>query len=108
MKTIGLSDIDLLDIGNTIQLYGAIFSGKGQMFYIPMPDEDESDLHSAGDHKVLSMGIDDWQKFLSQSDNVDVIGVDKAILRKCNRQIDQKVSWAVYKRDGYACRYCNR
>jgi 5-methylcytosine-specific restriction endonuclease McrA len=32
--------------------------------------------------------------------------VTKAILRKSQRLIEQRVSWAVFKRDGYRCRYC--
>ena len=30
----------------------------------------------------------------------------KAVIRKCQRNIEQGVSWNVFRRDGYACRYC--
>lgn len=30
----------------------------------------------------------------------------KAIVRKSTRQIEQGVSWAVYRRDNFRCRYC--
>jgi len=32
----------------------------------------------------------------------------KAVVRKCQRNIDQVVSWNVFGRDNFACRYCGR
>lgn len=66
--------------------------------------------------EVLSMDSRDWERFLRQTDlmETDIIAKDKSgglvkiVVRKSNRQIDQNVSWRVFKRDGYACRYCGR
>lgn len=106
MKTISLAQINLLKIGNEIQLYGAIYSGNDQIFLIPLPEEDPDDLKT---HEVaiLTMDSADFARFLNQTDVLDVQGA-KAILRKSQRQIDQSVSWSVYRRDEYACRYCGR
>lgn len=30
----------------------------------------------------------------------------KAVVRKAERQIDEAIKWAVYKRDNYTCVYC--
>jgi 5-methylcytosine-specific restriction endonuclease McrA len=38
----------------------------------------------------------------------DKNGLKKAILRKSTRQIDAGVSWRVFKRDEYTCRYCGK
>jgi hypothetical protein len=62
------------------------------------------------------MGLEDWKKFMRQVDlkETEVLreGPDrklrKAVVRKCQRIIDNRVSWQVYKRDGYRCRYCGR
>ena len=107
---ITLNDIDLLEIGNEIQIAGMIFSGKNNTLLVPLPDEE-----FVGPIEVLEMDIEDWKTFLKQTDILetqvlmkDGEGFKKAILRKSTRQIDQKISWNVYKRDGYKCRYCGR
>lgn len=62
----------------------------------------------------LLMNSEEWQTFLRQTDLLETEvsiknangTIEKAILRKSQRQVEQGVSWKVYKRDGYACRYC--
>lgn len=117
MKTIGLKDIDILDVGNDLQLYGAIYSGKNRIMLIPLPDEDPGEVQhlqqviggkAIPDAAVLLMNADEMGLFLAQTDVLDVRGAGKAILRKSQRQIDQNTSWAVFRRDSYACRYCGR
>ncbi len=106
MKTITLSDLNILDIGHSIQLYGAIYSGNGKVYLIPLPDEDPSDLETL-EVSVLRMDADDMERFLNQTDVLDVQGL-KAILRKSQRQIDQAISWKVFASDHYTCRYCGK
>jgi hypothetical protein len=103
VKTIGLADLDLLSIGHEIQLAGAIYSGKGRMFLIPLPDEDGFQWPSP---EMLVMSAPEMEAFLRQTDLLEVEGPGKAILRKSQRQIDQALSWRVFERDGYRCRYC--
>lgn len=113
MKTIKLSDIQLLDIGNKIQLYGAIYSsGVGEdcrLYFLSLPDEPVVfDYIKGASLFILDMDLADWEIFLRQSDVLDTQGPAKAILRKSQRQIDQNISWSVYRRDEYRCRYCGR
>lgn len=119
MKTVKLNDLNILDVGNAIQLYGAIYTGNGQMYLVPTPDEDPEEvidrLGSIDQQRpdspqaiVLVMNADEWQAFLRQTDVLDVQGPDKAIVRKTQRQVDQSISWEVYRRDDYTCRYCAR
>lgn len=64
----------------------------------------------------LNMDSDEWAHFLRQTDLMEIEilakdksgGLVKAVARKSNRQIDQNVSWRVFKRDVYACRYCGK
>lgn len=121
-----LSELNLLSIGNTIQLAGAAFVGEGKLLLCLFP-EDSGAIYSGqgqvlfddGEEKevhVLDMDSDDWAKFLRQTDILEVEVLQKAsdgklakaILRKSARQIEAKVSWQVFRRDGYACRYCGR
>lgn len=100
---VSIEDLDILDVGHTIQLGGAIWTGNGKVYLVPLPDED-----LVGEHELLVMDTGQWERFLNQSDVLDVRGPGKAILRKSQRQIDQWITWEVFKRDGYRCRYCGK
>lgn len=107
-----LKELDLMQFGHTIQLSGAIYTSEqtGEQFLIQFPDEAELDNAT-----VLDMTPQDWQDLLAQTDKMEVEiltqakdgTITKAITRKCTRQIETGVSWKVFKRDNYACRYCN-
>ena len=99
----GLLSLDILDVGNSIQISGAIWSGNGKTYLVPLPDED---LTESRDWHVLKMDAAEWERFLNQSDVLDVRGPGKAILRKSQRQVDQVIAWQVFERDEYRCRYC--
>lgn len=105
MRTVKLTDLDLLDFGNAIQLWGVVYEGGGQIYFAPFPDSDPSDL-DVDLRGVLVMDRDEWTRLLFQTDVNDVRTVEKAVLRKSLRHIDQMMAWAVFERDGYRCRYC--
>lgn len=104
MRVVELHEIDLFDIGNTIQLAGAIWSGNGRIFLAPFPGQSIEQP----DPLLFDLDLDDWHKVLYQSDVLDIQGLNKAILRKSQRTIDQHVAWKVFKRDNYKCRYCGK
>lgn len=105
-----LSDIDIKKFGNTINLVGSIYEGEGHTLLCFFPGE-TADGSSA---VTLDMTPGDWETLLRQTDlmETEVLQkakdgmVVKAIVRKCQRNLDQGVSWRVFKRDGYQCRYC--
>jgi hypothetical protein len=103
------SDLNLLSIGHTIQLAGAIFQGEGRTFLLFFPeDKNDSSVES------LELTLDEWQAVIRQSDTLETEIYSKAsdgtlakiIYRKSQRQIDAGVSWRVYARDSFRCRYC--
>lgn len=106
-----LDELNMLDVGVTIGLSGAVFSDTETMYLCMFPDQDPS-LKQV----VLDMDLEDWKKFLRQTDLVEVEVLTKtedgklakAIMRKTQRLIEQRVSWAVFKRDNYTCRYCGK
>ena len=108
VPVISLDDIDLLDVGNAIQIAGTIYSGNGTLYVIPLPDESIDDVDLIGRSRILKMDADEWARFLDQTDLLNVRSEGKAIVRKSQRQIDQMIAWSVFKRDGYRCRYCGR
>lgn len=111
-----LSDLDLHEIGNTIQLVGAIYSsGQEKKYYLAwFPDECPPDAFGLPELDDLEMDNEDWKTFIRQTDLLEVKksvqaedgSIEKAIVRKSQRQIDAVVSWNVFRRDGYRCRYC--
>ncbi len=98
-------DLDLMSMGNSSLLAGVIYTGKENVI-VWLPGE----YISTPLKELTSMTNEDWKVFIKQTDDVNVevkIGPEKAIMRKSLRAIDQNISWAVYKRDGFLCRYCN-
>lgn len=109
MKEIGLRDLDLLKVGNQIQLIGGLWQEYGKTYLAVFPNEAVADTEPI----VLKMNLGDWEAFLRQTDLLeteilqnDGSGIKKAIVRKTQRMIDGALQWRVFKRDGYACRYC--
>lgn len=120
-----LSEIDVLSIGNTVQLAGAVYVGDGAMLLAMFPEDAGEVSRGAAFQSqsaqeipvhVLNMTTEDWQVFLRQTDvmETEVLAraadgsLVKAVMRKSQRQIDQSVSWQVFRRDGYRCRYCGK
>lgn len=115
-----LKDLNILDFGDKIGMTGAVFSGNDGMIYLAMFPEQPKIGDIAGedtDLEALDMSLEDWKTLLHQLDVQDVLAtvkdattgeLVKAILRKSQRTIEQRVSWSVFKRDHYHCRYCGK
>lgn len=103
--------IDLLDVGHEVQTVGVILQGKGRTALVMYPDE-----QLGMQLTQVYLTVEQWRALLEQSDfqnrEVEVVEQDgsigKAFLRKSQRTIDASVQWGVWKRDGYACRYCGK
>jgi len=109
-----LEDFNLTDFGNSITISGMMLSDSEKQYLLPFPEEQIDDITST-DIEILDLTLEDWKTVLRQTDLLetevlaeDKHGLIKATLRKSGRQIDQRISWAVYRRDNYTCRYCGR
>jgi HNH endonuclease len=104
------SDLELRKIGNTVQLVGGVWAGDGKAFVLRFPEyaDEQTELTE------VEMSHEDWKALLYQSDKVETEVLSKledgtlfkAVVRKCERSIAQQVTWNVFRRDGYRCRYC--
>lgn len=105
------SDLPLHTFGHSVQMAGAVYVGDGKSYLFVFPDD-----ALEGDLERVETTLDDWKALVRQTDMLDMGllvkqedgSVRKAIYRKSERQIDQSVTWAVFRRDGYSCRYCGK
>jgi hypothetical protein len=113
MNMVKLSELNLLSFGHTIQMAGAIFQGEGQTFLAFFPEDADNQDHVLN---RLELSLDDWNAIIRQTDllETEILAraadgtLTKVVIRKSQRQIEQGVSWKVFKRDGYSCRYCGK
>jgi hypothetical protein len=110
-----LSDLNIYDIGGSIGISAIVLGdSRGHFYYVPFPDQ-ETPVGPKNMMDVLEdMDLPNWLKLTKQLDEqeVEILQKDetgkllKGIVRKTERQIEQRVSWAVYERDHYKCCYC--
>lgn len=104
-------DFPLATVGTSVQLVGGIWAGGGKSYMFHFPE-----YGSEFEAEAITMTKEDWKALLRQSDLLETEVLSKcedgklykAVVRKCQRNIDQQVSWNVFRRDEYACRYCGR
>jgi len=104
-----LTDINLPEVGRSIQLVGAVYADQNGAFLALLPGEAPPE-HIQG----VPLTVDEWLDFLRQTDLVETLcdvedehgKMKRAIVRKSNRQVSQHISWIVFRRDGFKCRNC--
>lgn len=99
--------IPLLDFGSKVVIKGVLFTDettdKSYVALLPQKriEKDPEPLHPT---------LEEWHQIFEQQDFMNVettsLNGEKVILRKSQRNVDGVISWKVFKRDGYACRYC--
>lgn len=96
----------ILDFGNDIVITGVLFTGiddKSFIATLPKKNIDTSDVD------VVKPTLEEWHDIFEQQDYNYVKGElngEKVLLRKSQRNVDGNISWEVFRRDNYACRYC--
>ena len=87
--------------GNEYTIEGFIIGNATYQEEILFPETDA--LRANGVYKPTEAEL---QEIFNQLDTLQITGVNKVVLRKSQRNIEQGISWAVFRRDGYRCRYC--
>ena len=88
--------------GNEYTIAGIVI-GNAEAQHVIMFPEEHFVRHEP---LVFNPSIEELQAIFNQLDTLEITGLNKVVLRKSQRNIEQGVSWAVFRRDGYACRYC--
>lgn len=108
------NDINLRRLGNTVAIAGVLLiddqTKDSSLLLYPSRTEE------IPEHDIQRLTLPEWEKVLRQLDLVETEVLEQAedgkmakkIVRKCQRAIEGHVSWAVYKRDNYTCRYCGK
>lgn len=100
--------IDLREIGFNIQMGGFILADKDTKYLISFPNEDE---HEAKNLTAIVPSEEEYAEIIKQMDLGEIELIDnntnkKVVVRKSQRQVDQIITWKVFARDNYSCRYC--
>lgn len=103
------SDIDLRAFGHSIAFAGAVFQDANRTLLCMFPNA-QRDLPV----ESVDINLPEWEALLRQIDLLEVEVLNrssdgvlaKIILRKSQRTIETGIQWAVFRRDGYACRWC--
>jgi len=110
MSVVDLSYIKVSELGTSIKIVGMLLERDNDTFMALLPEQDiQNNL------TTMELSHKDWKAIIKQLDfkEVEVFANDngkikKTIVRKCTRQIENSISWNVYRRDNYTCRYCGR
>ena len=105
MNKIEFKSIPIMEWGNNLTISGILFenkNGNDKLLMLPQKKSEE--------HEYIEVNDKEWIELNHQLDYNFIEGTledgQKVILRKGQRVIDQKISWDVFRRDKYKCRYC--
>lgn len=93
---------DMLKYGDKLEISGMYLANgqEGELILFP-----EAPLVPS---TVIQPSHEEWKDLLYQLDTLGVMGLNKVILRKSQRNIEQTVSWNVFRGDNYTCQYCGK
>lgn len=111
------------DIGTNLYLGGFVLVGREDPILVTFPETElwpdkpnEPGLLSfhnedgQGWLEAFKPTLEEYKAIIAQMDDMEteVIQMDgsKVILRKSQRALDNRITWQVFKRDEFKCRYC--
>lgn len=86
--------------GNDLTISGLVIGNDLYQEVLMFPNE------AYKPQNILSPTTEDLHAIFQQLDTLQITGAPKITLRKSQRNIEQGVSWAVFRRDNFTCRYC--
>ncbi len=100
--------LNLKKVGLDIKMSGFILADKDTKYLVSFPEEDEFE---AKDLVAIAPSNEEYLAIGKQLDLMELEIIDndtnkKVIVRKSQRQMDQIITWMVFARDNYTCRYC--
>lgn len=91
---------NILKYGDKLEISGMLLANGEEGELILFPEANRVPID------IIQPSHEEWKTLLYQLDTLGVEGLNKIILRKSQRNIEQTVSWNVYRRDNYTCQYC--
>lgn len=91
---------EILKYGDKLEISGMLLANGQESELILFPEASITTL------EIVQPTHEEWKDLLYQLDTLGVHGLNKIILRKSQRNIEQTVSWNVFRRDNYTCQYC--
>lgn len=93
-------EAEILKYGDKLEISGMLLANGVEGELILFPEATYTSL------MVVSPTHEQWKTLLYQLDTLGVHGLNKVVLRKSQRNIEQTISWNVFRRDNYTCQYC--
>jgi hypothetical protein len=95
------------DLGINVFIKGFLVEGNGVSQVILVPREQDK----LKQPELVYTTPEEYKAIIKQLDTQEIEIFDyskntKVIVRKSQRNLDQRVSWEIFKRDNYQCRYC--
>lgn len=87
--------------GNELTIIGFVVGNSKEQEIIVFPED-----APISNPPVLVPDRDTLVEIFNQLDTLEITGIEKAILRKSQRNIEQGMTWDVFRRDDFTCRYC--
>lgn len=95
-----LNEADILKYGDKLEISGMLLANGEESELFLFPEASITPL------TIIQPNHEQWKALLYQLDTLGVHGLNKVILRKSQRNIEQTISWNVFRRDNYTCQYC--
>lgn len=95
------------DLGNILKIRGMVLQGGDTNHIIMFPNSDKLNEVNI----IEDTSQEDWKKLFYQLDTLEAVLFHgnpeaKIVVRKSQRNIEAGLSWNVFRRDSYTCRYC--
>lgn len=91
---------EILKYGDKLEISGMLLANGVESELILFPEASITPLD------IIQPTHEDWKDLLYQLDTLGVLGLAKIVLRKSQRNIEQTISWNVWRGDYYKCQYC--
>lgn len=93
---------ELLKYGDELEISGMLLANGIVSELILFPEASHTPI------TIIQPTHEEFKTLLYQLDTLGVLDLQKTVLRKSQRNIEQTISWNVFRRDNYTCQYCAR
>ncbi len=89
------------DYGNKLTIVGFLLGNEEETDIVLLPDKSY-----VPNVTIVAPTEEELVKIFHQLDTSTVTNFERIVLRKSQRNIDQRISWSIFRRDNFKCVYC--